>query len=127
MDREHRRVILETRVNERVERPERLACDREARRAISSNGLADHVLEEALGTEGLLTENFTCLTINELMREAMAGDLVAGVGNPLHQIGRLLGHPPQNEEGAADTLLRAQLQNHLGVGLDAILPGRPAF
>ncbi len=67
------------------------------------------------------------LTVNELVREAVAGNLVSCRGNALHQARRFLGYPPEHEERATDFPFRQQIQDALGIGFDAVFARRPAI
>ena len=57
----------------------------------------------------------------------MTGDLVTGAGNTPDEARRTLGDPAEHEKSTTDALLGEQIQDALGVALDAILAGRPAL
>jgi hypothetical protein len=66
------------------------------------------------------------LQIHQLVREAVTGDLVAGLRYASHQFRGALGDPAEHEEGPVNLMLGEQPEQTLGVGLDPILAGRPA-
>jgi len=61
------------------------------------------------------------------MREPVAGDLVAGGRDALHERRRALGAPAENEERAPRPALREQVEDDLRVALSPVLARRPAL
>src|SRR6185312_5106710 len=126
-DGKDRGVVFEAQIDQYVQRPQRSARDREAGRPVAEHALAEEVLEKALGTLSLLPELALRLAVDQLMGEAMTGDLVSRSRDALHQARRLLRHPAEHEKGAVDALLREQPQNALGIGFHPIFARRPAL
>src|SRR5690606_3737341 len=65
--REDRGIVFEAKVQQRVERPARLRGDREARRSVTEDRLANEVLEKLFSAGGFLEKNLRGLLVNELM------------------------------------------------------------
>src|ERR1700732_1600966 len=109
-----------------MERPERSARHREARRAVAEHLFSDEVFETAFGARGLGTKLLRRLPIDQLVREAVTGDLVTGFRDAPHQPGGTLGHPPEHEERAPYALLSEQREQPLRIGFHpglALIPG----
>src|SRR6185312_17321111 len=99
-DGKDRGVVFEAQIDQHIQRPQRSARDREAGRPVAEHALAEEALEKALGARGLLPELALRLVVDQLMGEAMTGDLVPRSGDALHQARRLLSHPAEHEKRA---------------------------
>ena len=69
-----------------------------------------------LGAEGLRT-----LRVDQLVRVAVTGNLVAGFRDAAYECGCSLREPAEHEEGRVHTAFAEDLQQLLGVGLHAQL------
>ena len=120
-------VVMEAEIDQHIERPQRGARHREARRPVTLHRLPDDVFETPLGPRGLVAKLLRRLPIDQLVREAVTGDLVTGFRDASHQPGGTLGHPPEHEERAPYAVLSEQHEQPLGVGLDPGLVLIPAL
>ena len=99
------RVVSESEFNQNIEGPERSAHDGVTRRAISEYRSPGSVFEEDLRTPRFLEELLSRLLVDQTMRKAVAGDLVAARGNLSDQLRISLGYPSRHEESRSDVEL----------------------
>ena len=88
--------------------------------------MPDRVLEVILGADGLFTKFNRGLPVHQLMREAMAGNLVTGVRNSTHERGDPFGEPAEHEERRVHLVCIQDPEKSLDVADDTKFARRPA-
>ena len=121
----HARVVFESAVGEHVERPTGRIRNREARRAITTHGLLHLRLQHIFRALRFLCENRLRLTVDQLMAEAVAADLVAARSDVAHQLRMAFGDPSQNEERRTGAAIVEHVEHPMRVRDDARLEMRP--
>ena len=123
--RKNARVVTESEFHQNVEGPERSAHDGITRRAISKYRVPGNVFEQALRTPRFLEKLILRLLVDQTMRKAVAGDLVAARGNVSHELRLSLGYPSEHEERGASFKVLEEPEQPVGVGDDPRLARSP--
>ena len=88
-------------------------------------GHARGVFDRLLGPPQIGPKFLGRLLVDESMPVTVAGQLVAGGVNVAHELRKTIGHPAQDEKGAADAARGQQVEQPLRVGDDAALKIAP--
>src|SRR6185312_10035183 len=100
----------------------------EGRRPIAIDGAARDVFQDYLGGADVGAEFRWRLAVHPEMRQAMAGDFVAGTGDATNQGGMALRDPAQGEEGRPHARVAEDFEYDVRVAFDArriTIPVRP--
>ena len=95
----HRRIVLISRVRQRVEEPRRVGGRREARCAISDYGLTGNVFQQQARAVDIAMKLIATLLKDQLMSVAVRGDFMAAGSSFFHQVRKALADPAEKEAG----------------------------
>ena len=116
MNREDARVVQKAFLDQHVERPERSRRDGVARRPVSEHRDAGGRFEHRLRAADVGAELRGRQVVDQSMRVAVTGHLVARRCNGSNKGWKPLCHPAQNEKGGRHVVIREELQDPVGVG-----------
>ena len=112
-------------LDEDLQGPQRLLGDRETGGPVGRDRLADGLLQHVARPPQVGTKLLWRLLVDQTVPVAVRADLVPAGMDLADQFGMTLADPAENEERGLHPVAIEQLENAVGVGLDAAFPAVP--